>query len=96
MPKFVKRAVPFNDVRDPGDLEYLQFIYRRSLGLPTPWIGQSRRLFLYIIMKDRKIIDIIYFLVKCPYMAPVSEKDRYFSYVVVKLRRSLLVGTKNA
>jgi len=61
MSKFVIRAVPLNDVRGQGDLGLLHFIYRCSLGLPAPWIGQARRLFLYIIIQDRKIIDIIHF-----------------------------------
>ena len=61
MSKFVIHAVPFNDDRDQGGLGLLYFIYRRSLGLPAPWIDQSRRLFLYIIIQERKIMDIIHF-----------------------------------
>jgi len=61
MSKFEIRAVPFNDVRGQGGLGLLHFIYRRSLGLLAPWIGQSRRLFLYKTIHDRKIIDIVHF-----------------------------------
>jgi hypothetical protein len=61
MSKFVIRAVPFNVDRGQGGLGLLYLIYRRSLGLPAPWIDQSRRLFLYIIIQDRKIIEIIHF-----------------------------------
>jgi len=55
------RAVPFHDVRGQGGLGLVHFIYRLSLGLLAPWIGQSRRLFLHIIIQDRKIIDIVHF-----------------------------------
>jgi hypothetical protein len=72
--EILTRAVPLNDVRGQGGLGLLHFIYRRSSGLLAPWTGQSRLLFLYIIIQERKIIDIIHFLVKSPYTVLVSEK----------------------
>jgi len=58
MSKFVTCALSFNDVLGQGGVGILHFIYRSLLGPLALCIGQSRRLFLYTIIQDRKIIDI--------------------------------------